>query len=153
MAKRKWQKENNDLQNPTQKTKDRATQSPLKSRGELRCFGRVDSSCFSSGTSFVTKLDDIVQCQLAEIKIIIAYLISPYRLREGGVMVFHSTFNNTSAISWWSVLMMVKIGITWRKPPTSGKLLTNCIIILYRVNLDIAGFEHNICGNRHWLHR
>jgi hypothetical protein len=75
MVKRKGQKENNDLQNPTQKTKDRATQSPLKSRGELRCFGRVDSSCFSSGTSFVTKLDDIVQCQLAEIKIIIAYLI------------------------------------------------------------------------------
>ena len=64
-------------------------------------------------------------------------------------MVFHSTFNNTSAISWWSVLLMVKIGITWRKPPTSGKLLTNCIIMLYRVNLDIAGFEHNIYGDRH----
>jgi hypothetical protein len=73
MAKRKGQKENNDLQNPTQKTKDRTTQSPLKSGGELRCFGRVDRSCFSSGTgcvTLVTKLDDIVQCQLhvAEIK-------------------------------------------------------------------------------------
>ena len=79
MAKRKGQKENNDLQNPTQKTKDRATQSPLKSGGELRCFGRVDRSCFSSGTgcvTLVTKLDDIVQCQLhvAEIKKILLHI-------------------------------------------------------------------------------
>ena len=143
---------NNDLQNITKKTKHKATRTPQKGWGELRCFGRISSSCFSSDTHFVTLVsipDDIVQCQLAEIKIIIAYLISPYRLREGRVMVFHSTFNNTSAISWWSVLLMVKIGITWRKPPTSGKLLTNCIIMLYRVNLDIAGFEHNICGDRH----
>ena len=83
MAKRKGQKEYNDIQNPTQKTKDRATQTRLKSGG---CFGRVDSSCFSSGTScvtFVTKLDDIVQCQLAEIKISTAYIISPHRLSEG----------------------------------------------------------------------
>ena len=103
MAKRKGQKENNDLHNPTQETKDTATQTPLKSGGELRCFGRVDSSCFSRGTGCVTlatKQDDIVQCQLqqAEIRIIIAYLISPNRLRDVRVMVFNSTFNNTSVI-------------------------------------------------------
>ena len=101
MVKRKGQKENSDLQNATQKTKDGATQTSLKSGGELRCFGRVDSSSFSSATGCVTlatKPDDIVQCQLAEIRIIIAYLISPYRLRDGRVMVFNSTFNITSVI-------------------------------------------------------
>ena len=42
MAKRK--RTINDLQNTTQKTKDRATQTPLKIGGELRCSGRVGSS-------------------------------------------------------------------------------------------------------------
>jgi len=32
---------NNDLQNSKQKTKDRATRTPLKTGGELRCSGRV----------------------------------------------------------------------------------------------------------------
>jgi len=36
---------NNDIQNTTQKTKDRAARAPRKSRGELRCSGRVSSSC------------------------------------------------------------------------------------------------------------
>jgi hypothetical protein len=40
MAKRK--RTNNNLQNITQKMKDQAT---LKTRGELRCSGRVSSSC------------------------------------------------------------------------------------------------------------
>ena len=77
---------NNDLQNITKKTKHKATRTPQKGWGELRCFGRISSSCFSSDTHFVTLVsipDDIVQCQLAEIGIIIAYLISPYRLKEG----------------------------------------------------------------------
>ena len=42
----------------THKTKDRATRTPLKTRGELRCSGRVDSSCSTSGTrrvNLVTK--------------------------------------------------------------------------------------------------
>jgi hypothetical protein len=34
----------------TYKTKDRETRSPLKSGGELRCYGRVRSSCSTSGT-------------------------------------------------------------------------------------------------------
>jgi hypothetical protein len=42
-AKRK--RTNNDLQNTTQKNKDRAKQTPLKTSGELRCPGRVSSSC------------------------------------------------------------------------------------------------------------
>jgi len=44
MAKRKQAKgKNNDLQNITHKTKDRA-----KPGAELMCFGRVSSSCSSS---------------------------------------------------------------------------------------------------------
>jgi hypothetical protein len=34
----------------TYKTKDRVTRTPLKTRGELMCYGRVDSSCSTSGT-------------------------------------------------------------------------------------------------------
>jgi hypothetical protein len=41
MTKRK----NNELESIIQKTKDLATRTPLKIRGELRCSGRVSSSC------------------------------------------------------------------------------------------------------------
>jgi hypothetical protein len=34
----------------THKTKDRVTRTPLKNRGELRCSGRVSSSCSTSDT-------------------------------------------------------------------------------------------------------
>ena len=34
----------------TYKTKDRVTQTPLKTGGELRCAGRVGNSCSTSGT-------------------------------------------------------------------------------------------------------
>ena len=39
--KNKDKKTNHRLQNTTQKSKDRATQTPLKTDGELRCSGRV----------------------------------------------------------------------------------------------------------------
>ena len=37
---------NNGLQNTTQKTKDRVTGTPLKTKDEWRCSGKVGSSCF-----------------------------------------------------------------------------------------------------------
>ena len=43
MAKRK--RTNNGLQNITHKTKGQITQTPLKTEDELRCCGRVGSSC------------------------------------------------------------------------------------------------------------
>jgi hypothetical protein len=46
-------KDNNDLQNITQKAKYRATRTPLKIGGELRCSGRVSSYCSTSDTSRV----------------------------------------------------------------------------------------------------
>jgi hypothetical protein len=48
MAKR--QRANNDLQNTTQKTKDRATRTSLKPGGEPRCLGKVSRSCPASDT-------------------------------------------------------------------------------------------------------
>ena len=45
---------NNDLQNTTQKTKDRATRTLLNTGGELRFSGRVSSFCSISGTRRVT---------------------------------------------------------------------------------------------------
>jgi len=38
---KKDKRTNNDLQNITQKSKDRATRIPLIPRGKLRCSGRV----------------------------------------------------------------------------------------------------------------
>jgi len=47
---KKDKRTNNDLQNITQKTKDRVTRTPLKTGGELLCSGRVGRSCSTSGT-------------------------------------------------------------------------------------------------------
>jgi hypothetical protein len=43
---------NNDIQNK-HKTKDRVTFNPLKTAGELRCSGRISSSCSNSDTRCV----------------------------------------------------------------------------------------------------
>ena len=48
MAKRK--STNNDLQNITQKTRDRVTRTTLKTGGESRCPRRLSSSCSTCGT-------------------------------------------------------------------------------------------------------
>jgi hypothetical protein len=47
MAKRKMTK---GQTKHTHKTKDRVTQAPLNTGGELRCSRRIDSSCSTSGT-------------------------------------------------------------------------------------------------------
>jgi hypothetical protein len=46
--KKKYKRTNKDLQNITHKTKDRVTRTPLKTGVELRCSGRVGSSCSTS---------------------------------------------------------------------------------------------------------
>ena len=52
---------NNDLQNIKQKTKHRATQTPLKAGGELECSRRVNSSCFTCGTRPGSMDDTVVK--------------------------------------------------------------------------------------------
>jgi hypothetical protein len=60
-------------------------------------------------------LDERLKVYIANIriKIIITYTyisISVYCFRVR-VMVFNATFNNMSAISWWSVLLVGKTGV------------------------------------------
>ena len=59
---RKKNTTNNDLQNITQKAKARATQTPLKSGGELGFSGRVCSSCSTCGTCSGNKCENIFVC-------------------------------------------------------------------------------------------
>jgi hypothetical protein len=53
MADRKVQKDKQRSTKHTNKTKDRVTRTPLKTGGKLRCSGRVNSSCSTSGTRHV----------------------------------------------------------------------------------------------------
>jgi hypothetical protein len=50
---KKDKRTNNDLQNIIHKTQDRVPRNSLKPGGELRCSGRVSSSCSTSGTRHV----------------------------------------------------------------------------------------------------
>jgi hypothetical protein len=58
--KKKQKDKNNNLQTTTQKTEDRATWAPLKTRGELRCSGKENSSCTASGSRRVTLVTNLV---------------------------------------------------------------------------------------------
>ena len=51
---------NNDLQNTTQKTKDRAARTRLKSGSELICFEWVSISCSTIGIRRVTLVINLV---------------------------------------------------------------------------------------------
>jgi hypothetical protein len=50
MDKEKVQKDKQRSTKHTHEIKDRVTQTPLKTGGELKCSGRVSSSCSTSGT-------------------------------------------------------------------------------------------------------
>ena len=51
-----------NLQSNTHKTKDRVTQTPLKTEGELRCSGRVSCAFSTSGTRCDYSLSSSEQC-------------------------------------------------------------------------------------------
>ena len=58
--KKKNKMTNKDLQNITQKTKDRATQTPIKTGDELRCSRRVGSCCCAYVNRHVTIVTHLV---------------------------------------------------------------------------------------------
>ena len=58
--KEKGQKDKQRSTNHTHKTKDRVTRTPLKTGGELSCFGRVSSCCSTIGTRRVNLITNPV---------------------------------------------------------------------------------------------
>ena len=81
------------------------------------------------------------------------YYLQDYRERER-VIVFHATFNNISAISWRSVLLVEE---TWvhrenHQPVTSHWQTLSHNVVSNTPSLSWIG-TNNISGDRHWLHR
>ena len=61
--KEKVQKDKQRSTKHTHKTQDRVTRTPLKAGVELRCSGRVSSSCFTSGNRRVNLVTNPVISQ------------------------------------------------------------------------------------------
>jgi hypothetical protein len=57
------------------------------------------------------------------------------------VMVFNDTFNNISAISWRSVLLVKETGVSGKTTDLPQVTDKHYHIMLYRIHISWAGFE------------
>ena len=74
--KEKVQKDKQRYTKHTHKIKDRVTRTPLKTGGELRCSGRVSSSCSTSGTRCVNlkNTNPVISHEWVIVKLMIIYI-------------------------------------------------------------------------------
>jgi len=66
-------------------------------------------------------------------------------------MVFNATFNDISAISWRSVLLMGETGENHRPAACHYQTLSHSVVSSTHHLSRIR--NHNVSGDRHWLHR
>ena len=62
------------------------------------------------------------------------------------LMVFNTTFNNISVISWWSVLMVEEPGENHWPVISHWQTLSHNVVHIALIEIQ----THNISGNRHW---